>query len=259
VAELASLQVKGGNAELAYGGLSLRGEWREYELTWLRSLVTPLYLARVDVDCSAVELYSVWPLWLIFWRQAASPFEVVFIAQSAGTDSHVWQDPQASPHTEGADKGDGMRWTVDLGPPFLRLTSENLIDPAFQQRAVAILRTWIAHDRLTLMRYQQFIPWLTGITGWRTDCPEALEVRTWQFWDKQPGANIARLCQTTAPMLVNLGTHLQWQNDPAAYELVPALEWLYGKGYLDPMGKGLLDGLCRTKASGVGPAGSGSV
>jgi hypothetical protein len=54
-------------------------------------------------------------------------------------------------------------------------------------------------------------------------------------------------------MLVSLGTHLQWQNDREAYELLPVLEWLDGRGHLDPMGKGLLEGLRRTKERGVGP------
>ena len=56
-----------------------------------------------------------------------------------------------------------MQWTVDLGPPFLRLTAEKLNDPAFRQLAVTKLRQWIAYDRLTLMRYHQFIPVLTGL------------------------------------------------------------------------------------------------
>lgn len=33
VAELASLQVKGGGAKLTYGGLNPQGEWQEYEFT----------------------------------------------------------------------------------------------------------------------------------------------------------------------------------------------------------------------------------
>jgi hypothetical protein len=254
VAELGSVQVKGGEQGFAYGGLNSRGEWQEYEFTWLRSLAIPLYLARVDAECRTVELFSLWPLWLIFWRQAVSPFEVVFTTQPGATELHAWREPLASRHPKGTGKGDGMRWTVDLGPPLLRLTSKNLKDAAFRQRAIAALRTWIAHDRLTLMRHHQFIPVLAGITGWRTDPPAVLEVRTWQFWDSRPGANIARLCRTAAPMLVNLGAHLQWQDDWAAYKLVPILEWLDAQGHLDPMGKGLLDGLRGTQARGVGPA-----
>lgn len=57
VAELGSLQIKGGAEGLAYGGLNSRGEWREYEFIWLRSLATPLYLAHVDAECRAIEFF----------------------------------------------------------------------------------------------------------------------------------------------------------------------------------------------------------
>ena len=254
VSELSSLQVKGGEAKFAYGGLNDRGEWREYEFSWLRSLATPFHLTRVDASLSAVELFSIWPLWWIFWQQAVSPFEVVFATQSADISNHQWQVPQASHLIDHAGQGDGMRWTVDLGPPFLRLTKEELDNPGFRQQAVNILRTRIYYDRLMLMRFHQFIPFLTGITQWRTNAPEIFEARTWQFWDSKPGANIPRLCETVSLVLVNLGAHLQWQNDQAAYKLLPVLEWLDAKGYLDPMGKGLLEGLQRTQARGEGPA-----
>jgi hypothetical protein len=252
VAGLGSLQVKGGSAKFEYGGLDANGNWRDYEFAWLRSLATPLYLVRVDEQLSAVELFSIWPLWWIFWRQAVLPFQVVFTTEEPG--AFVWRDPEPSSHPNGAGKGDGMLWTVHLGPPFLRLTQTDLNNTIFRQHAVAILRTWITYDRLTLMRYHQFIPVLTGITGWTTNSPEIVETRSWQFWDGRPGVNIERLCLTAAPMLTNLGVHLQWQNDPAAYGFLFVLEWLDGKGSLDPIGKGLLDGLRKTQAAGVGPA-----
>lgn len=254
VAELGSLQVKGGDQSLTYGGVDSHGNWREYEFTWLRSLATPLYLARVDSAHTVVKLFSLWPLWLIFWRQAVSPFEVILTTESEGAESHAWQDPQASSRHDAIGQGDAMRWNVDLGPPFLQLTFENLEIEDFRKKATSVLRAWITHDRLTLMRFHQFIPVLTGITGWKTNSLDDLEVRTWQFWDSRPGANIRRLCQTASPMLVNLGAHLQWQDNWAAYKLVPILEWLDEEGCLDEMGKGLLSGLHGTQERGVGPA-----
>jgi hypothetical protein len=110
-----------------------------------------------------------------------------------------------------------------------------------------------------MMRYQQFIPWLRGIISWRTNNPEVLQEMTWQFWDRKPGANIARLCQTAAPMLVSLGTHLQWQNDRAAYDLLPALRWINSQGLLNPMGQGLIENLERAQAKGGGLADDPSV
>jgi len=195
-----------------------------------------------------------WQLWLVFWQQSVSPFEVILKTHAVTAEPHTWADPQKLQNPNGAGKGDGMTWTIDLGQPFLQLTSECLNDPGFRQKATAVLRTWIIHDRLTLMRYHQFIPVLTGITKWNVNSPDILEARTWQFWDSRPGVNIARLCQTVSPMLVNLGAHLQWQDDSTAYLLIPILEWLDAKGSLDDMGKGLLDGLRGTQARGVGPA-----
>jgi hypothetical protein len=66
VTELGAIQVKGGSAALTFGGLTDKGEWREYEFTWLRSLATPLFLAQVNPENTIVDLYSVWRLWWIF-------------------------------------------------------------------------------------------------------------------------------------------------------------------------------------------------
>jgi hypothetical protein len=253
VAELGSLQVKGGRAQLEYGGLNDRDQWQEYEFSWLRSLTTPLYLAQVPEDCSAVELFSLWPLWLIFWPQPLTPFKAVFTTQPAGTGPDHWVDPAPKADPDGAGHGDGMLWTVHLGPPFLRLTLGELQDKEFCRRALATLRTWILWDRRMLFQYHEFIPLLHCPTKWTTNYPRFLEERMRYFWSPEPGANLTRLRQTAAPILINLGLHLQDQNDPAAYNLVPILEWLNGSGQLDPTGQSLLEGLKRTQALGKGP------
>lgn len=258
VTELGSIQVKGGGEEMSFGGLNEKKQWREYEFVWLKSQATPLYLARVDANHMSVELFSIWPIWRIFWPQAPNPFKVVFITAAAGDESFVWQNPQPTPDERGKRHGDGQRWTVHLGPPFLRLTNDALNDPEFRLQAVDILRTWIAHDRLTMIRYQQFIPWLRGIISWKTNSRE-IQAMDWQFWNGQPGANIVRLCQNAAPILVSLGTHLQWQNDQAAYDLLPVLRWINSQSPLDSMGQGLIENLERAKAKGGGPADDPSV
>lgn len=198
VSELGSLQVKGGSAKLAYGGVNERGEWRDYEITWLRSLATPLYLVHVDADFTAVELFSLWPLWWIFWK-TGFPFEVVFSTQAAGMNSTGWREPESSPGRDGEGQGDGKRWVVCLGPPFLRLTTELLNDSTFRERAAGIMRAWIAQDRLILMFHQLFIPVLTGISRWTTNSTEGTELVVAQLWRGEPGANIERICQTASP------------------------------------------------------------
>jgi hypothetical protein len=53
--------------------------------------------------------------------------------------------------------------------------------------------------------------------------------------------------------LVNLGIHLQWQNDPAAYALIATLRWLKDRQQLGGIGQGLLERLVDSQRNGVAP------
>jgi len=251
VTDLAALQVKGEDVRLRYGGLDARGEWRKHEFTWLMSLATPLYLTKVARDHRSCELFSLAPLWRLFISQIVYPFEVSFTTRPA-SNSHNWTltPPLREP---GENRGDGLRWTLDVGPPILRLGVEDPMDHEFHQNAVGVLRTWIAQDRANLMRFQQSIPVLNAFTGWKTNSIEDMGSQIWQYWSPEPGANLERLCQTAEPLLVNVGIHLKSQNDLAAYAFVPVLEWLEKRHQLRGIGQGLLAQLIETRQRGLAP------
>lgn len=250
VAELCAIQVKGGEADLSYGGMA-RGEWRQFEIEWLKSLAVPLYLARIPQDFSAVELYSLWPVWVVI-QQSPVPFEIRIATRSKGRKRRKWQAPTSVPSEEGRGKGDGKLWRVDVGPPFLRLTQRLVSNSTFASSAASILRAWIGFDRLTVIRHMLGVGYCEGIGAWATN---GNEVKLYQSmsWNFAPGANIETLIRSSLPAVANLGVHLQWQNNPAAYSLVPFLEWVDSLGLLNPMIKGLLTGLKDTQAQGRGP------
>jgi hypothetical protein len=254
VAQLCSLQVRGGTRRLTYGGLNKKGKWKDHDFAWLRSLIAPLYLARVDKSRTAVDLFSLCPIWLICW-QAGHPFEIVCTTQAPSAELCHVQEPRASAHPRGNAKSDGMRWTVDLGPPFLRLTHENMNDSAFCELAVAVLRSWIVNDRLTLIYTHLSVPVVPRVIQWRTEPPGILDVRTTYLGNTGTGMNIAGISQTVAPILVSLLFNLKFQNNEAAYNFLPALQWLADSGYLDRLGQGLLDDLRRTQAASLPPLG----
>src|SRR5690349_6380394 len=99
----------------------------------------------VERSMSEVEFFSIWPIWLIFWKQVAAPFEIVLETQAPGL-SRNWEKPKNEEFQQPGG-GDVMRWTVDLGPPFLRLTTSDVEDADFRTKAVAFLRGRIAYDR----------------------------------------------------------------------------------------------------------------
>lgn len=251
VGDLCSIQVKGGSRPLTFGG-NKRGQWREYHFEWLKSLATPLFLAIVDPHFEAVELYSLWPLWYVFWS-TSTPFSVMCITRPSMSSPYVWQPPAGRANPNALGKGDGQQWEIDLGPPFLRLTSEALNDDTFRYQALNSLTTFITYDQRTLIRFHLGVAVLEGITSWSTN-GDQFRVQKFMFWSRAPGANVERLCSTIEPILVNLGVNLQWQNDVAAYAFIPMLEWLADRGYLDELGKGLLEGLRQSRTSGLPPA-----
>jgi hypothetical protein len=242
VKDLFALQVKGGDELLRYGGLSTTGEWRQYEITWLKSLVTPLYLAKVDASLKRVDIYSLGAVLMVLWPSPLDPFAIQFTLRSEGKAK--WEKPTSAPNKKGTGHGDGNVWIVDLGPPILSLTADNLNDAEFRTKANEILTQWIQNDHENLMRYQQFVPLVKRFESWATNQPQPnpITVREWQFYGEKPGVNISRLCQSAEPILVNLGIHLKNQNNDAVERLIPILQWLNEQGQL-----GVSDNLCWTR------------
>lgn len=252
VADLSALQVKGGDASLVYGGADSKGDWKKHEIAWLMSLSAPLYLVRVPRDRRTADVFSLAPLWHRFMSQSVFPFEIACVTQPPSSTSD-WQLPEPT-YTTGPDRGDGRRWIVNLGPPIVRVSVDDPDDASYRERVIGVFRAWIANDRQNLMRFVQGIPVFSGFHGWQTNSLDGVRRVIAQHWSATPGANIQSLCQTAEPLLVNLGIHLHWQDDPAAYALIPVLEWLNERHRLGGIGQGLMSGLLVSRREGGGPS-----
>ena len=252
VTELCLLQVKGGRSPLEYGGLDRSGQWRGHELEWLKTLWASLYLATVDTQYQRVDLFSLWPIWWVMW-QCGTPFKVVCSWREPADSAYTFSPPTKESIASDAGSGDGHTWTIDLGPPLLRLTHQDLNDESFQRQAVNILRHWIRIDRQTVARFHAKVPLVDAVHSWVTNQMPTSHQRL-LAWDQRPGMNIEWLATALVPSLLGLGVHLQWQGNPDAYRLIPILEWLKANGYGDDLVTGLLEGLLRTEREGVGPA-----
>jgi hypothetical protein len=243
VHETYGVQVKGGRAVLEYGGVDRRKQYRKHEFDWLRAQTIPLYLLRVGSDLRTVDFHSIYPVWFVL-AQRPYPGRIVC---SPGQVSDVPFDVLANAareaqFTSGAGH-DGKTWTVDLGPPFLRLTLANLSDDAFIGRAAERLPTWIQMDRKTVALRQLGV--VEGINRWKTYLadstdppPTSLELVHQATWNTSP-ATITTLARYLEPILVNLGASMRDQQDPDAWRLKALLEWLAPRGFLGDMTKNL--------------------
>jgi hypothetical protein len=252
VTELCLLQVNGGSSPLMYGGVDSAGQWKEYEFEWLKNLWAPLYLARVDPQYQRVDLFSLWPIWLVMWR-CGTPFKIIFSVRDATESAYTFLQPTSEPTPSGAGMGDDHTWTIYLGPPLLRLTHQNLNDDNFRNQAVDIFRYWIQIDRQTVPRFHARVPFVEAILAWVTNqMPGAYQQVL--VYDPRPGMNIDWLAKALVPSLLTLGVHLQRQGNSEAYRLISILEWIETSKYGNELTKRLLEELSRAKREGVSPA-----
>lgn len=85
--ELCGIQVKGGDrTTLSLGGVDKDAKWKDYEISWLRSLNVPLFIATVDADFRTVDVYSTNPAVGVSWR-SGQPYEVALTLQ--GTSAPI--------------------------------------------------------------------------------------------------------------------------------------------------------------------------
>jgi len=252
VTELCLLQVKGGSSPLVYGGVDGAGRWKGYEFEWLKNLWAPLYLATVDTQYQRVDLFSLWPIWWVEW-QCGTPFKIVFSVRDATESAYTFSQPTREPTTAGTGMGDGHTWTIDLGPPLLRLTHQNLNDDSFRNQAVDIFRYWIQIDRRTVARFHAGVPFVEAILAWVTNqMPGAYQELL--AMDNRPGVNIEMLARALAPAVLVLGAHLQHQGNSDAFRLIPILEWLESNRYGNLTTPQLLRNLSRAQRENVSPA-----
>ena len=251
-ARVAWTRVRGPGRDIQFGGLSDKGAWKRYEIEWLRSLAVPLYLARLDESRSRVDLFSFWPIWLVL-AVSRAPFRIICECEDR-SDKPQDVRPRSSELTD-SGHGDGLTWTVPLGPPFLSFRQNDLDDSIFAHKGRELLLQWIGLDRATLLRFQLGVSYVEGIRTWSTNEFDSAARITKQFmsWSSIKGENIDRITRTIEPLLVNLGVHLQWQDDPNVYRLIPLLELLESVETLSTMGAGLLNGIRETQQQGVSP------
>lgn len=247
------VQVRGPGCHLEFGGMNDKGtEWKAYEIEWLRSLASPLYLARLSTDCTRVDFYSLWPVWLVLGGSPA-PFRIV--CEFDDPSNNPFTLPEATKEEDGS-YGDRTTWFTPLGPPFLSVSQEQLSDPVFVGLAANLMWHWVETDRMTVIRLLLRVAYCVGMYEWFTndfDLARPRKIKGWMAWSPIAGQNIDDIAKIFEPTITNLGVHLQHQDDVGAYKLIPALEWLEATRRLSGFGEGLLQGLRNTQAQGKSP------
>ena len=247
--DLFALQVGGPEKKVTYGGFS-KGKSLFYQIEWLKSFTIPFFYGRVSTDRQRIDLYSMSPVWRVFFR-SPDPFKITCVLQDATDELFTIEEAEAKRTKQAI--ADGNSWQVNLGPPILSRSQTELQKPEIADQAVALLRDWLQLDWTTIIRFQTGIAVTEFFMSWSTNSAANLKSQR-MYWSPVPGANVRGIAEAVQPALVNLGANLQYQDDIAAFTLVPLLDWLKEQGILSPFGRGLLGQLRQALDSEKTPA-----
>jgi hypothetical protein len=236
--DLFALQVGGPGKVLHYGGLDDKNKHKKHEIDWLKSLTTPFLYGRVSSDRQRIDLYTLAPALQIFVR-SPEPFEIEFEFQDPSAEEFSFPTPEPDLSQPPVEFGDGRTWRINLGPPIISTTAQELEDERIKEETRTLLRDWLHIDWINVMRFHSGIALTEAVMSWSTN---QLGLRGQKMsWSSFPGANVAELAAALQPPLINLGANLQYQDNPGAFSLISLLGWLQDQGILHAFGKGLME------------------
>jgi hypothetical protein len=249
--DLFALQVGGPGKALEYGGFDGKNEYKKHEIDWLKSLTTPFLYGRVSSDRQRIDLYTLAPAWQIFVR-SPEPFKIEFEFQDPSAEGFTLPTPEPDLSQPPVEFGDGRTWRINLGPPIISRTGQELENEKIKEETRTLLRDWLQIDWINVMRFHSGIALTEAFMSWCTNQPGLRGQR--MSWSSFPGANVAALATALQPPLINLGANLQYQDNPGAFSLIPLLGWLQDQGILHKFGKGLMEQLKEAQTAGMTPA-----
>jgi len=235
-----SVQVKSASdAEVRYGGLNDRGQWKRYEIDWLYGQDQVFLLCIVNLREWTVNLYSTQFIWSLTWQKGV-PGEVVLVpdlrvGDFATPDVNSRYPSEALRGTQdGSPAGDGFSYRVPLGPPIVSVAVKEHEAVEFRDQVRRCLDSWVGLDHRNLTHKRLSVPYVEEWTHWNTNEPPGPEVLLRHFFNPGHDANIREILASISPAVASLMHNLNHQRQLEKLDHVkPLARMLDAYGVLD--------------------------
>jgi hypothetical protein len=151
-----TVQVKSTRDVVKYSG--------EHELEWIRGQENPFFLAIVDRSALCLEMYSTWNMLNGFLLRGAK----CVVLQAGGPEDVCGEVVTAVDESE---------QRIPLGKPILRITAQDVMNPAKAQDYARILRQWVELDRENIVNRHASMYWINGPAFYQTNHPLGAETQ----------------------------------------------------------------------------------
>lgn len=198
------MQVKSAGIETIIYGDSDSSKWKVENLSWLFRLEIPLLIGVVHKKEMKLDVYNTSPLNFIFF-EFPNPTLLELLLRNNPDKKDLNAIDKKSIESWPTTKGDGYKYTVDLGNPIITLTNEDIYDTDTLRKKKEILRSVLSYEQQSLLYKKLGIPhfyWTFNIETNKSIMP------TWIHLSIQ-GQSIENLYSALAPSLISLALNLK--------------------------------------------------
>lgn len=131
---------------IVYGGFDQKGSWKRHELEWLRTQVTPFFVALVDKHSGTLELFHTITRWELA-NNPSLPYQVALAPRSALPDGSIpnhWLSDL--PKRDDLPDHIATEYEFPLGPPIVKMTAEDAENQDVLQHLRQVLDKYIQLD-----------------------------------------------------------------------------------------------------------------
>jgi hypothetical protein len=206
---------------IEYGSNNIDG-WKREHIDWINRLELPLLFGIVDKRATQIDIYNCSPLRFIY-HEHPDPSQLEFKPRIPNLAGDIGKPTfEAISGWNASDKGDGNKYTIDLGNPLVTITNDDIYNVAILAHKKGLLRKVVAMEQQNILYKKLKLPhfhWTLNIDT-NNDF-----VAAWVYYSSNDDKVLINLYQTLGPGLISLAVNLRAnKQEQLIKQIIPLLQ-----------------------------------
>lgn len=215
------IQIKSDSIDKISYGSSKMSEWKREHIKWLFRLELPFLIGIVNKKQMQIDIYNCSTLRFLFVENP-NPSVIEFKPKISQVTSDI-----GKPHREAienwtdTDKGDGHKYTIDMGNPLVTITNDDIYNHQILAHKKHILRNVVVMEQNNILFKRLELPYFHWIKTINTNNDFTLN---WFYYVSHDETTLTNHYRTLGPGLLSLAINLRAnQQEELLKQLSPIL------------------------------------
>jgi Domain of unknown function (DUF4365) len=134
-----TIQIKSGDSlQIQYG--KQYNKWKQVDITWLYNHQIPFFLGFINVKEKSLSIYDTSGIWFLYGLEYYNCSQILFKPNNRAFGIRRELPKKTKIKKWGENKGDGVRYEIDLGNPVITVSVDDIENPILLQQKKDVLR-----------------------------------------------------------------------------------------------------------------------